>query len=72
MINESFVTILRCPKTQNKLEIASKDALEKLNAIRQSKDLDLLDSALINTESNIGYPIVNQIPVLLVDEAIEF
>lgn len=72
MISETFVTILRCPKTQQKLELASEDALEKLNTIRQKNQLEPLDSALINKESNIGYPIINQIPVLLVDEAIEF
>ena len=71
MLDSEFISILRCPKSQAQLREASSKELEKLNTSRKSSDLDQLETALLNESDMIFYPVVNGIPVLLVDEAIQ-
>ena len=71
MLDNDFVSILRCPKSQRQLREASSEELKRLNSMRQLEHLDELEAALLNETDMIFYPIVNGIPVLLVDEAIQ-
>lgn len=71
MLNQDFVKILRCPKTQTQLEELSQDELLKVNEKLSSQGEDSFEGALISREAKLIYPIVNNIPVLLVDEAVQ-
>lgn len=71
MLNQDFVKILRCPKTQTQLEELSKEELLKVNEKLSSQGEGSFEGALISRDAGLIYPIVNNIPVLLVDEAIQ-
>ena len=74
-----LLEILRCPATGSTLRIADQRLLERLNrqvAAGQLHDqlgrqlTRELDSALINADSTLGYPIYDNIPSLVADESI--
>ena len=74
-----LLDILRCPATGSRLHAAEPSLLERLNqAISAGRVHDRLgrqvtrelDSALINADSTLGYPIYDRIPSLVADESI--
>ena len=79
MISPEFLAILRCPEDHSQLAAVDAQVVAQLNnAIAagrlKSRSGQLvekpLDGALIRADGQLIYPIVDQIPVLLVDEAI--
>lgn len=71
--------LIRCPITLQKLEIASVDLVEQLRAsLRDGKLMNRLgtnvtddfQSGLLNESKSWFYPIVDDIPTLVPDEAI--
>lgn len=80
MIDQELLKILACPETKSPVKLADKALIEKLNLkIKQGllstrggeKIKEEIDGGLI-PESNqkILYPIRQDIPVMLIDEAI--
>jgi uncharacterized protein YbaR (Trm112 family) len=78
-IAADLLSILCCPETHQALELADPALVESLNArIAAGEILNRsgqrvsakLDAALIRHDRNFLYPIRDDIPVLLVDEAI--
>jgi uncharacterized protein YbaR (Trm112 family) len=74
-----ILPILRCPEDHTPLALAGDALLDELNAAiraghlvdRASKRVEqTLDSGLVRTAGDVLYPIIDQIPVLLVDESI--
>ena len=74
-----LLEILRCPATGSRLRIADQELLERLNQAvtagrlhdRLGRQLTrALDSALINSDSTLGYPVYDRIPSLVADESI--
>ncbi len=71
--------LIRCPITLQKLEIASVDLVERLRAsLRDGKLMNRLgtnvtddfQSGLLNESKSWFYPVIDDIPTLVPDEAI--
>jgi uncharacterized protein YbaR (Trm112 family) len=79
MIDNDFVEILRCPQNRTVLHLADAALLTALNrAIGAGKVKnqagraveDSLEGGLVREDGTLLYPIVDDIPVLLAEEAI--
>jgi uncharacterized protein YbaR (Trm112 family) len=80
MIDSRLIDILRCPQDRTRVSAAASDLVARINrAIDAGAARNLagerlekpLDGGLIREAGDILYPIVEQIPVMLPDEAIE-
>ncbi len=74
-----LLQILRCPETRQSLRVAEPPVVEQLNAQVASGQLRnatgqpvtvKLDGGLVRTDGKALYPVRQNVPVLLVDEAI--
>jgi len=79
MLQSTLLAILRCPEDRSFLSVASPDVVNRINAaIRQGrlvnrigKQLErTLGGGLVREDGAILYPIIDEIPVLLRDDAI--
>ena len=79
MIAEKFLKLLVCPETRTPLTQADSGLVKKLNGAVARRDLknkagrvleSPLDGALVRADGKVAYPIVDNIPMLLVDEGI--
>jgi len=79
MIHERLLDILVCPETRSGLRLADEALLQMINAAIQQGVLTNrcgepvekpLDAALIREDNALAYPVVDDIPIMLVDEAI--
>lgn len=66
MIPIDLLRILRCPESGQTLEVASADVLSRVNAGRA----ETIAAGLVRADGNLLYPIRDNLPVLLVEEAI--
>lgn len=80
MLPTEMLAILRCPEDRSALTAASDDVIAKLNAeIRDRKLANkaghqleaALDGGFIRADGKRMYPVVNGIPLLMSDEAID-
>jgi len=79
MIQEDMLHILVCPEDHSRLHRAGRDLIARLNeAIRgrrltnrggQTVEAELSE-ALVREDNRFAYPVINDIPMLLVDEGI--
>lgn len=79
MVKQELLEILCCPETKQNLFIADTSLIEKLNQKIDRKELknrrgDIVESriegGLIRTDKKFLYSVRNDIPVMLIDEAI--
>ncbi|HEX5447117.1 MAG TPA: Trm112 family protein [Pirellulales bacterium] len=79
MIRPELVKMLVCPDNKSQLAVASSELIERLNrAIAAGqvsnkagqKVAHKLDGGLVRADGAVLYPIVDEIPMMLVDEAI--
>jgi uncharacterized protein YbaR (Trm112 family) len=79
MLNAEFLDILRCPEDHSKLSLADAALVARLNDAvaggrlksRSGQKIEKpLDAALIRADGRLIYPVIDQIPILLIDEAI--
>ncbi len=79
MINRELLDILVCPEDHSRLELADDDVIAQLNLAIEAGTLtnragqkveSMLDGGLVREDGRVLYPIVDQIPVMLLDEAI--
>lgn len=78
-MNTELLAILRCPETRQPLVVAASEVVARLNAQIAAGQLrnqagkpvtTKLDGALARADGQALYPVRNNVPVLLVDEAI--
>jgi uncharacterized protein YbaR (Trm112 family) len=79
MLGPDFLEILRCPENRTRLHEAPAELLAKLNSAVEKRELKnrsgqlvekSLDGALVREDNLIAYPVIDQIPILLIDEGI--
>lgn len=79
MIDQDMLRILVCPRDHTTLKLADRRLLDSINqaiSAGQIENLggepvkDLLQGGLVRQDETLLYPIVDDIPVLLIDEAI--
>lgn len=79
MISKELLDLLVCPKNRMPLTLADEELLARLNqAIAAGKVknysgqqvTESLAGALLRQDGNVLYPIIDDIPIMLVDEAI--
>ena len=79
MISKELIQILRCPESHQTLILASDEFLETQNQKIGKRELKNLAGEIIDKELTAGllrkdgkilYPIIDEIPVLLIDHGI--
>jgi uncharacterized protein YbaR (Trm112 family) len=79
MLAKEFVGMICCPEIRSPLALADPALVERLNELIRAGRLknrcgqpvdDVLDGALVRDDNAIAYPIVRDLPILLVDEGI--
>ena len=79
MLAQEFVRMICCPENRSPLSLAEAALVKRLNELIRAGQLknrggqpvgDALDGALVREDHAIAYPIVCDLPILLVDEGI--
>jgi uncharacterized protein YbaR (Trm112 family) len=79
MVDKELLAILVCPENHTPLHLADNRLIERLNALveggtlknRSGKRVERqMDGGLVRDDGAFLYPVLDGIPVLLVDEAI--
>jgi uncharacterized protein len=79
MITPELLAMLRCPEDHSRLSLADGELMARLNAAAAKGRLKnragqtvekSMDGALVRADGHVAYPIIDQIPILLVDEGI--
>ena len=80
MLSFDFLNILRCPESLQSLALAEPDLVARLNdqigagrlCNRAAQTiLRPLDGGLMREDGKVLYPIIDETPILLIDEGIE-
>ena len=80
MVDPELLEILVCPETHQAVRLAERELLNRLNqAIRSGgvtnrggNDVaDPIEEGLVREDDKILYPVREDIPIMLIDEAIE-
>jgi len=81
MVDKELLDILCCPETKQDLTLVSQDVIEKINRRIKKGDLknrcgetvkEPIDGGLLRDDQKYLYPIREDIPIMLIDEAIPF
>jgi uncharacterized protein YbaR (Trm112 family) len=79
LVSEALLEILLCPETRSRLTLADDRMMERLNAAIAARQLvnrggdkleKPLDGGLLRGDRTVLYPIVDGIPIMLLDESI--
>jgi len=79
MVNQELLEILVCPETKQTLKLADEETLEKVNQAVAAGGLmnqggnrvkKPIVEGLVREDGNVLYPVKDDIPVMLLDEAI--
>ena len=81
MINKELLDILCCPETKQDIEYLEGDVIKKINSEIENGSLknradelvkEPIDAGLLREDRKYIYPIREDIPIMLIDEAIPF
>jgi len=81
MVDKELLDILCCPETKQDLVLADQKVIDRINKQIQQGTIknrggetvkDPIDSGLIREDKKYIYPIREDIPIMLIDEAIPF
>lgn len=79
MVDPELLDMLCCPETKEDVSLAEATLVEKLNRLAESGQLknrggeivkEKMDAGLIRADRQVLYPIREDIPIMLIDEAI--
>jgi uncharacterized protein YbaR (Trm112 family) len=79
MVNPELLEILVCPETKQTLTVADQETLARVNRAVESGSLvnqggnrvkDRIEEGLVREDGMVLYPVKDDIPVMLLDEAI--
>jgi len=79
-MNQDLIKILCCPETKQKVEYADKELIREINkkiSAKQQKNrggvllTEQIHDGLIREDKKYLYPIKSDIPIMLINEAIE-
>lgn len=79
MVDPELLDILVCPETKESLRLAEAELLDSINGAIGSGTLttrggdtveETIDEGLVRADNRVMYPIREDIPVMLIDEAI--
>jgi uncharacterized protein YbaR (Trm112 family) len=79
MVNPELLEILVCPETKQTLKVADDTTLERVNMAIDGEGLvnqggdrvkGRIEEGLVREDGNVLYPVKDDIPVMLLDEAI--
>ncbi len=79
MLDPKLLEILRCPETKQKLSLAGSEQLAGLNQKIEQGSIQnragrvlsgSLSALLIREDQQVAYPVIEDIPVMLLDESI--
>lgn len=80
MVDPELLEILVCPETKQPVRVADDDLVERVNAAIRAgrvenrageKVDDLIDGGLVREDGLLLYPVREDIPIMLIDEALE-
>ncbi len=79
MIDQQLLEILACPETKEPVHLAEADLIERINQAIAGGKLknrggekmaEAIDGGLIRKDGKFLYPIRDEIPIMLIEEAI--
>lgn len=79
-LNEQLLKILACPETKSPVSLAPGDLIQKLNTKISEGTLrnhagkpvtERMDAGLLREDGRRLYPILKDIPIMLIDEGID-
>ena len=79
MVSPELIEILACPETKQPVQLAQKELVEKLNGLIEQDQLtnragkpvkEKMEAGLVREDGKFLYPIIEDIPVMLIDEGI--